>query len=104
MEQRLLEILHELIEDTDDIGTNLSVLDEVSTEEFDDENSVYSFKLVGGRNGTGLWSNYFKSLAEFFDRLEAEFQDTFITDFEVDSLDDVFYATVSVVPYIGQLD
>lgn len=50
------------------------------------------FKLWGGLNGCGSWSNYFKSLSMLIDTLSIRNVWCWLVEIENDCVDDVFYA------------
>lgn len=102
MSDKLISIFREKLAEIDDIGTDLRVSEIVKVydayESEDDETlEYYTATVFGGKNGSGLWSNYLKTLSELTLRLESEFNDVWIRKFDIDSADDVFEVEVAVM-------
>lgn len=105
--ENLLTIVSEAIEETDSVGTELSVDPNVNVYDIDPNSSFdreyYSVTIYGGKNGSGIWSNYFKSLSDLMLRIEDKFEDAWIISLDVDTIDDVWAAQVGIYPYEGQI-
>lgn len=104
--------LHQMVSDTiaelDDVGTSLSCDPEVSIynpdPQSDYDRNYYSVTVYGGLNGTGIWSNYFKSLSDLMLRLESKFEDVWVIEFISDCTDDAFGVRIGIYPFINQLE
>lgn len=103
----LLNLVREQLAMIDNIGADLLVSEDVSVYSYEDPNTpdsiYYAISVHGGKNGSGLWSNYFKSLADLMLRLESIFNDVWIRKWNVDCPDDVFDVEVAICPYLSQL-
>jgi len=63
----------------------------------DHETERYVFRLGGGLNGCGTWSNYFKDLSVIFKELEENTGWAPVaTDFSLDTIDDVFDVEITL--------
>ena len=109
--QNLLKIVRRIVDETEQVGTNLNYVDE-NVNIYDDigadgkpTGEVYwSVTVGGGLNGRGIWSNYFKALSDFMIRMEAEFEDAWVIEVNPDCPDDVFYVTIGIRTFTNQLD
>ena len=52
--------------------------------------------ICGGRNGNGVWEDYFRDLSKFVEEYRRNIRDIWLIKLENDVLDDVFYATFGV--------
>ena len=52
--------------------------------------------ISSGLNGWGKWSDYLLSMQEFMKLVEDTWQDSFISDLNYDSCDDIFYFNVMI--------
>jgi len=95
-EGHFIDTIDDIVESTDDIGTHLSWDRELVREDDD-----ITFILYFGMNGTGLWSNYFSTLADFTRRLESSVEDCYVTGVQVDVLDDAVTVNMRVSPYVS---
>lgn len=101
----ILEQIKTILTEVDDIGAELSCSDQINVFDYaTDGNNVdreyYTFTIFGGKNGHGLWSNYLKVFSDLMLRLEAQFEDAWITGVKIDSSDDVFDVEVAILPYM----
>lgn len=101
----ILEQVKTILIEVDDIGAELSCSDQINVFDYaTDGNNIdreyYSFTIFGGENGHGLWSNYLKVLSDLMLRLEAQFEDAWIIEANVDCTDDVFNVEVAILPYM----
>ena len=51
--------------------------------------------VCGGRNGHGVWEDYFRDLSKFVEEYR-KIRDIWLIELQNDVLDDVFYATFGV--------
>ena len=98
----LLNMVKEQLAEVDDIGADLTVSDLVNVYNYDVEEGdreYYTVTIFGGKNGSGIWSNYLKVMADLVLRLEAEFDDVWIRKWNIDSADDVFDVEIAILEY-----
>lgn len=103
---KLLSIVKEQLSQVDDIGADLTVSDIVNVYAYDCEEGnreYYTVTIFGGKNGSGVWSNYLRTLTDLVLRLEAVFDDVWIRKWEIDTADDVFDIEIAVLTYLTQL-
>ena len=65
-----------------------------------DEFGVSVVRIYGGLNGHGLVSNYFKTLSDLSNAMEAVFEDVWLINVMNDPADDVFFVDFAIDPYI----
>lgn len=108
--QKLLDLVKRELSEVDDIGTDLSVSDDVNVYDFDPEREgttgqeYYTVTIFGGKNGSGIWSNYLRVLSELLLRLEAAFDDAWVRKMDIDVTDDVFSVEIAVLTWKDQLE
>ena len=103
---KLLELVRGKLKEVDDVGADLTVGDLVNVYDYpaeEGDREYYTAQIFGGKNGTGLWSDYLTVLADLIHRLEAEFDDVWIRKWNIDVADDVFDIEVAMLTYFGQL-
>ena len=103
----LLSMVREQLAEVDDIGTDLTASDLVDVYDYnaeEGEREYYTVTIFGGKNGSGIWSNYLKTLYELVLRLEAKFDDVWIRKWNIDTVDDVFDVEIAILTYYSQLE
>ena len=74
--------------------SRLSVLDDRQTKSTKHSDDV--LVICGGRNGNGVWEDYFRDLSKFVEEYRRNIRDIWLIKLENDVMDDVFYATFGV--------
>ena len=52
--------------------------------------------ISGGKNGNGVWSEYFEGLRKTFEVLNEEFDDIWVIQLDNDVLDDIHYVYIGL--------
>ena len=101
---QIVEKICNILQEIETTGTNLVISDQVNVydacPECGFDRPYYMFAISGGLNGRGIWSNYFSTLSSLMLKLEAEFEDAWVSRLNVDCTDDVFDAEIGIYPYI----
>lgn len=97
----LLSIVRKELESIDLTGSDLRLSDLVNVYEYNiegaDSGEYYTVTVFGGKNGTGAWSDYLKSLSELVSRLESQFNDVWVRKWNIDVTDDVFDVEIAIL-------
>ena len=72
--------------------TELGLLDNIHKDKY----GADVFKIYGGLNGLGKWTNYFHVIADFTDEISKSYH-VWLIKLENDCLDDVFYADFGIM-------
>ena len=90
-EQKLTDDLENLLKEVSSEKSNLSFHE---IDSFNGRTCV--FRIFGGLNGDGLWSDYLSDMSKFLDRLSSVYKSANLISIESDSIDDVFEALIKI--------
>ena len=77
---------------TNNKNTKLTLLDKLHKDEYDTD----VFRIKGGLNGSGEWTDYFHVIADFTDEISKSYY-VWLINLKNDCLDDVFYADFGIM-------